>query len=311
MNKKISKMYQRDSFINALYKYAKNDKKIILISNDQGAIALDNFRSKIPSQFINAGISEQNIIGVAAGLQKEGFNCFIYSIASFIINRAIEQIKIDLCSMQIPVKIFGVGSGYSYAVDGPSHHAIDDIGLLNSMPKLEIFSPSSSLLVKDIVAHSIKTKYPTYVRLDREFYNPKINFITKKNFKDGFFEIKKGKNYCLVTTGNILENCLVASGKFSKLNIGIIDLFKIKPIQEKFLNTISRYKKVFIIEEHYDNSGIGSIISNKILEKKLNVEIIKIGLKENFLYGYGSRKFLQANNCIDSDAIIKTIKKKI
>jgi len=309
MNKKILKMYQRDSFINTLYKYAKNDKKIILISNDQGAIALDNFKAKIPDQFINAGISEQNIIGVAAGLQKEGFNCFVYSISSFIINRAIEQIKIDLCSMQIPVKIFGVGSGYSYAVDGPTHHAVDDIGFLNSMAKIEIFSPSSSLLVKNIVAHTIKTKYPTYVRLDREFYNPKINFITKKKFRDGFFEVKKGRDYCLVSTGNILENCLIASSKLSKLNLGIIDLFKVKPINENFFNKIIKYKKVFVIEEHFDISGIGSMISNKVLEKKINIEVIKIGLKEKFLYGYGSRGLLQVKNCIDADTIVKIINK--
>ena len=151
-------------------------------------IALDNFREKIPNQYINLGVSEQNIIGVAAGLTKEGFNCFVYSIASFIINRAIEQIKIDLCNMKLPVKIFGVGSGYSYAVDGPTHHATEDIGLLNLMPNMQIFSPSDSLSVETIVKSLIKTNSPAYVRLDREMCSPIYN---KSNFdlSNGFSEL--------------------------------------------------------------------------------------------------------------------------
>ena len=188
-NKQQNK-FQRDAFIDTLFEYAKNDKKILLLSNDQGAIALDNFREKIPNQYINLGVSEQNIIGVAAGLTKEGFNCFVYSIASFIINRAIEQIKIDLCNMKLPVKIFGVGSGYSYAVDGPTHHATEDIGLLNLMPNMQIFSPSDSLSVETIVKSLIKTNSPAYVRLDREMCSPIYN---KSNFylSNGFSELVK------------------------------------------------------------------------------------------------------------------------
>lgn len=310
MNKKISKMYQRDSFINTLYKYAKNDKKIILISNDQGAIALDNFKAKIPDQFINAGISEQNIIGVAAGLQKEGFNCFIYSIASFIVNRTIEQIKIDLCNMKIPVKIFGVGSGYSYAVDGPTHHATEDIGLLNLMPGMELYSPSDSIMVRQIVKSCIKSKSPCYIKLDRELCDP----IYEKSFFDlskGFIELKKGKNICIVATGKIVAKALEASKLLSEFdNIGIIDLYKIKPLNFNIIKTLQNYKNIFTLEEHSEIGGIGSILANLIVEKNLKIKLTKIAIKEKTLFGYGSRDLLHKKNKLDLKNIIQIIKKK-
>ena len=310
MKKKInSKIFQRDAFIDTLYQHAKKDKKIILISNDQGAIALDNYKKKIPDQFINAGISEQNIIGIAAGMQKEGFNCFVYSIASFIVNRTIEQVKIDLCNAKIPVKIFGVGCGYSYAVDGPTHHTTEDIGLLNLMPGLDIYSPSDSETVRKIVHYSIKSKKPCYVRMDRELCEP-IYEHKKINLDNGFAEIKQGKDCCLVATGKIVSNALSITRKLSNLkNIGVIDLFKLKPLNLNLLKKLKKYKTIFTLEEHNKIGGIGSLLSNIIIEKNLKIKLIKIALKENTLFGYGSRELLQKKNNLDEESIIKIIKK--
>ena len=309
-NKSISNMFQRDVFIDTLYQFAKKNKKIILISNDQGAIALDNYRKKLPNQFINAGISEQNIIGIAAGMQKEGFNCFVYSIASFIVNRTIEQIKIDLCNMKIPVKIFGVGCGYSYAVDGPTHHATEDIGLLNLMPGLVIYSPSDGIIVQNIVRACIKSKNPCYVRMDREFCEP-VYENKKINFVNGFEEIKKGKDYCIVTTGKILSKALLAAKELSAFkNIAVIDLYKLKPISAKLLKKLQTYKVIFTLEEHNEIGGIGGILSNLIVEKNLKIKLTKIALKEKTLFGYGSRDLLNKKNKLDLKNIIRIIKKK-
>ena len=304
-NKQQNK-FQRDAFIDTLFEYAKNDKKILLLSNDQGAIALDNFREKIPDQYINLGVSEQNIIGVAAGLTKEGFNCFVYSIASFIINRAIEQIKIDLCNMKLPVKIFGVGSGYSYAVDGPTHHATEDIGLLNLMPNMQIFSPSDSLSVETIVKSLIKTNSPAYVRLDREMCSPIYN---KSNFdlSNGFSELVKGDRYCIISTGKMSSTALNISKEVKRSKLGVIDVYKIKPFSDKFINKIKKYKKIFCLEEHNEVGGLGSIISSFIHDKRLKTEVIKLSLKQKTIFGYGSREMLHKNNSIDLKYLIKII----
>lgn len=302
--------FQRDIFIDTLFKYAKNDKKILLLSNDQGAIALDNFREKIPNQYLNVGISEQNIIGVAAGLTKEGFNCFVYSIASFIINRAVEQIKIDLCNMKLPVKIFGVGCGYSYAVDGPTHHATEDIGILNLMPNMQIFSPSDSFSVEKIVKSLIKTSSPAYVRLDREMCPPIYN-NSKFNLKNGFTELVKGNKYCIISTGKISSTALNISKEMKAFKLGVIDIYKIKPFSDNFLDTIKKYKKIFCLEEHNEVGGIGSIISNFVHEKKMKIDVIKLSLKQETIFGYGSRHLLHKKNLIDRQQVKKIILKEV
>ena len=151
MLREYNKIQMRDAVIRKLYLEAKKNKNIIFISNEQGAISLDKFRANLPDQFINAGISEQNLISMAAGLANTGKNVFVYSIASFISLRCLEQIKLDLCVMKSPVKILGVGSGYSYAQDGPSHHSTEDFAILNALPNIEFYSPSNSMIAEKLV----------------------------------------------------------------------------------------------------------------------------------------------------------------
>ena len=198
-NEKLKNLTLRDAFIYSLQKIGEKDKKVILLTNDQGAPALDDYRKNLPKQFFNAGISEQNIVAAAAGLSLAGFKPYIYSISSFLIYRTIEYIKIDMCRMKQPVKIFGVGSGYSYPEDGLTHHSTEDIALTKALPNLDIFNPSDPLLTKDIVNYVYKSKNPSFIRLDRKFCD--TVFLKKNNINDGFRVIKKSKRkekYCII-----------------------------------------------------------------------------------------------------------------
>ena len=165
---KSNNIQMRDAFIGNLYERANLDSNIILISNEQGAISLDQLRKNLPQQFINAGISEQNIISVAAGLALYGKKVFVYSIASFITLRCYEQIKIDLCAMNLPVTIVGVGACYSYSTDGPTHHATEDISIMRALPNMCMFNPADSNTTAALVDISLQSHTPTYIRLDRE-----------------------------------------------------------------------------------------------------------------------------------------------
>jgi transketolase len=311
--KKEYNKFQRDIFIKTLQDFAIKDKKIILISNDQGAPALDDFKKKIPKQFINAGISEQNIISVAAGLAKEGYNCFVYSIASFILYRAFEQIKIDLCSMKLPVKIIGVGSGYSYAVDGPTHHATEDIGILNLLPNMHIYSPSDSYLTMRIAKAVISEKSPVYLRLDRELC-PEIykrNFF--KNFSKGFCELVEGKTACIISTGKMVSRALEISNEFTHHSIAVIDLYKIKPLNHGIISIFKKYRTIFCLEEHSEVGGIGSILLDFLNKNSLRnkVKFFKLGLKQKYIFGYGSRNFLHEKHLIDKKKLKKIIFQQI
>jgi transketolase len=314
MNLKIEcNNFQRDIFIKILQGFAIKDKKIILISNDQGAPALDDFKKKLPKQFINAGISEQNIIGVAAGFAKEGYNCFVYSIASFILYRAFEQIKIDLCSMKLPVKLIGVGSGFSYAVDGPTHHATEDIGVLNLLPNIHIYSPSDGYLTMRIAKSIISEKNPTYLRLDRELCPEIYKGVFLKNLSKGFCELVEGKTICIISTGKMVSQALEISNELTRHRIAVVDLYKIKPLNRDIVSIFKKYKFIFCLEEHSEVGGIGSILLDFINKSSLRnkIKFFKLGLKQEYIFGYGSRNFLHKKHHIDKKKIKKIILQKI
>lgn len=308
-NKKLDQLPMRDSFIKTLQKIAEKDKKVILLTNDQGAPALDNYINQLPSQFFNAGISEQNIIGTAAGLSMAGFKPYVYSINSFIIYRTLEYIKVDLCSMKQPVTIVGVGSGYSYPHDGPTHHSTEDISFTVPMANLDVFNPSDSQLTSEIIKYTYKSKKPSFIRLDRQYCE---NFYFKKNnIKDGFRYIKKDKknNKCIVTSGFFVPRMLKLI-KDNNLNWNLIDIYRLKNFDhKKFLKELSNYKKAISVEEHSINFGIGSILSELITDNQLKLKLFRHGLLESHIFGYGSRDQLLSTNRLSDNHILSSINK--
>ena len=308
MNSKFVNISMRDVFITSLEKLAKKDKKIILIANDQGAPSLDSFKKNLPKQFFNAGISEQNIIGVAAGLSIKGFKPFIYSINSFILYRTVEYIKIDLCAMNQPVKIFGVGSGFSYPEDGPTHHSTEDMSFIGSLPNIELYNPSDSIIIDHIVKKVYKSNKPSVIRMDRQFCEP-IYSSLKPNIKQGFCEIIKNKNNCIVTTGFFTSKVKQLIQE-NNINCSLIDFFEIKNYDiKKFVRTIKKYKKIITIEEHSLRFGIGSIMSTIISDNNLNIKLSRMGLMEDKTFNYGTRNMLFSDNKLDNKSIKKTIYK--
>ena len=308
MNNKVLNISMRDVFISALEKLAKKDKKIILIVNDQGAPSLDSFKKNLPNQFYNAGISEQNIIGAASGLSIKGFKPYIYSINSFILYRTIEYIKIDLCSMKQPVKIFGVGSGFSYPEDGPTHHSTEDISLIGSLPNIELYNPSDSIIMEHILKKVYKSKKPAVVRMDRQFCSPIYSNINLK-INDGFSEIIKNKKNCIIATGFFTSKVKKLIND-RKINCGLIDFFEIKNYDnKKFAKTIKKYDNLISIEEHSLRFGIGSIISTIITDNNLKTKLCRMGLIEDKTFNYGTRDMLFKDNKLDDQSILKSILK--
>lgn len=312
MRKDYSTLQMRDAFFEELYKYAKSNRDIIIISNDLGAISLDKFRKELPAQFINGGISEQNIISVAAGLALSGKRIFIYSIAPFITLRCLEQIKIDLCCMNLPVVILGVGASYSYALDGPTHHAIDDISVMRALAGLTIYSPSDSNIVANLVKKLVKSKGPVYVRLDRDKLPRCYNI--NENINKGFKVINNGTAICIITTGAILHTIVDIGIELKKFNINIkiIDVFRLKPINiNALIKEIADVKTIVSIEEHTLNGGLGSIISEVLHDRELNQKLVRLGIKDQLLYTYSLRKDNYLKNGIDKKKLIKFVKKMI
>ena len=168
-NKEISKP-MRDVFISELYTKMEKDTSIFFLSADFGSPALDKLRSSFPDRFINVGIAEQNLINVSCGLALEGFSVFAYAIAPFITMRCFEQIRVNLAILSqirpMNVNLIGVGAGFSYEVSGPTHHCLEDISIMRTLPNFEVLSPSDWYLTTQLVDYTLQNKIPKYLRFD-------------------------------------------------------------------------------------------------------------------------------------------------
>lgn len=249
----------RDVFFETLYEIAKVDKRVIVLSNDMGAPSLDVWREKLHKQYINCGIAEQNMMGVAAGLARAGYKPYVYGIAPFVTLRCLEQIKLDICSMGLNVVIVGVGAGTSYGTAGMTHHAMDDIGVMRLMHGMRIYSPCDGVSTEFIAKLSHFVKAPAYVRLDR---NPYPNVYPNMGAAvDGVFELRKGKGICFVTTGSMAHKVWRDA---KKINAGIIDITQVAPFNwNHFKRLISRYEKFRVYEEH-GPGGLADILKSEM-----------------------------------------------
>jgi transketolase len=298
----------RDAFINKLYERACSDKNILFISNEMGSESLDKFRNDLPGQFINAGISEQNIISVAAGLAIEGKRVFVYSIASFITLRCLEQIKIDICAMKLPVTIIGVGVSYSYSADGPTHHATEDISILRPMAGMGIYCPADSIVAEKLVDISLNSATSNYLRFDRD--KLPVFYTATEDIKRGYKVIHKGTDVCIISTGIMTHIAYETAMELAKnkISVKVIDLFRIKPLNSiDIIDEVKGFKNIISIEEHSLHGGIGSIISEMLHDNCLNVNLHRMGIKEEFIYTYKLRQGNHIENNIDALSLHKLI----
>ena len=296
----IRNMQMRDAFISKLYEKVKHDKDIIIISNDYGAVSLDKFRNDFPDQYINAGVSEQNIISMAAGMAIAGKKVFVYSIASFIVTRCLEQIKIDICSQQLPIKIIAVGAGYAYSEDGPTHHACEDIAIMRTLDGMQIYSPSNAVMTSNLVDISLDTSMPMYIRMDKGIYS---NFKEDINYDLGLDVDSLGNDLCIISTGTIhnvaidLSRILFENG----IRSTVVDIFRLKPLNTKLLSKILEdHTHVVTIEEHTLNGGLSSIVAEHILDNALNCALKRFGIVEGGIYVYGVREEVRKKLGLDA-----------
>lgn len=300
----------RDSFFDSLFRVAKRNKDLILISADTGAICLDNFKKYLKKQYINVGIAEQNMIGIAAGLALSGKKVYVYAIIPFATMRCYEQIRVDVCCMNLDVTVVGIGAGFDYSTLGPTHHGTEDIALMRVLPGMEIYSPSDSLMAELVAERASRLKGPKYIRLDRTGF-PLI-YKSKKdiNFKIGFNILKKGKDLYIISTGRMVLTALNVAESLSQnsISVGVIDLFRIKPLErKKLIKEIKKVKKIVTLEEHFVNGGLGEIISKLLWEYGYQGNFKAVGIRDEFCRKYGQREYLLKFNFLDFDAIIESV----
>jgi len=302
----------RDAFIEAVYERMRRNHSIFFLSADLGAPALDRLRKDFRDRFINVGIAEQNLINVATGLALENYVVYAYAIAPFLTMRAYEQIRQNLSiSSQIKplnVNLIGLGAGLSYGLSGPSHHCLEDISIMRLMPNFTVFSPSDWKLAKDFVDYSIKVRMPKYLRFDGESLPLIYDKIDDLILEKGFYELSKGKKVCLVSTGFMTHRALKIAKKLQ--NVGVIDVFLLKPLDETSLfEALKKYEHIITIEEAFiNNGGLDSLISKIFRERQFDVKLKNLGFNDKYVFEVGNRNYLHKLNGLDERSIVKVIK---
>ena len=291
----------RDAFFDALYDIAKSDRHVIFLTADMGAWSLNRFKEDMPGQFINVGIAEQNMVSVAAGLALGGKKVFIYSIVPFVTERCFEQIKIDVCTMQLPVTIIGTGPGLTYAPDGPTHHAIEDVSVMRALPGMTIFSPCDQYAAAAVADLAYACDDPVYVRIDKG--KQSIRYNKNTDFAQGAISLLAGTDILLISTGVMTHKAMELADKLKERGIqpGVIDLFRIKPLSEDLLEAeIRKYKSIVTLEEHTLIGGIGSAISELMHDKGIILPLKRVGIPDQYCHKYGSREWMRQYLGIDS-----------
>lgn len=306
----------RDVLIEQIYNRMGRRKDIFFLSDDFGSPILDKLRMKFKDRFINVGIAEQNLINISTGLALEGFIVYAYGIAPFITMRAYEQLRNNLSILshikEVNVNLIGVGAGMSYDISGPTHHCFEDITIMRLLPNFVVFSPSDWLLAGKFADYSINVKKPKYIRLDGKPIPQIYNGIKDLNLDTGFYELAKGEELCIVSTGFMTHRALKAVSEFlkNKISIGVIDVFMIKPINYDLLyNTLKKYRCIITIEEAFVNKGgLDGLVSDVVSKKNLKIRLKRIGFEDRYVFTIGSRNYLHRLNGLDEEGIIKVIK---
>ncbi len=258
---------QRDAFFGELYKLALKDKRIVIVSADWGAPSLNEWREKIPDQFINVGIAEQNMIAVATGLALMGKRPYCVAIAPFATLRCYEFIKVDVCLMNLPIVIVGCGAGLSYNEAGPTHHATEDVSIMRVLPSMAVACPYDS----DIAAELAKVyDRPTYIRLDRQ---------TEPSIHTQRYIIEK--DVLIIAMGHMVHVAM-------RYNTAVMPVVWLKPFN--LPTTILNYKLLITLEEHQLAGGLGSMVTEYLSDNQINIPLTRIGINNEYFYKYGERE---------------------
>jgi transketolase len=309
------KKAMRDAFIGKTLEAMASEKNLYFLSADFGAPLLDRIRKEYPCNFLNVGIAEQNLVSVAAGLAFEGMTVHAYAISSFLATRAFEQVKINLSLHSyirpVNVNLVAVGAGLSYDISGPTHHGLEDISVVNSLPNVTLFSPSDWVLAEKFHAYALERKAPKYLRLEGKPVPPIYDTRPEVRIEDCFCELRRGEDVCVVSTGFMthvaLEAVRLAAAK--GLNPGLVDLFLLKPLDgERLLKTLGRYKKIITIEEGFIGAGgMDAIVAGLLNVSDLTLKVSSLGFRGKFVFEHGPREYLHSLYGLDARGLAARI----
>jgi len=310
------KTAMRDAFLQEIHRRMAHRSDLFFLSADFGSPQLDAIRADHPDRFINVGIAEQNLVALSLGLALEGFCVFAYAIAPFISMRCFEQIRVDLALhaqlRDINVNLVSVGAGMSYDVSGPTHHCLEDLSILRTLPHIELHSPSDSVTARAMVDDALGRAVPKYFRFDGKPQPDLAPSVSPGDMARGFRVLAEGR-YLILATGYMSHKALRIARSFPPGTVGVADLLRLRPLDTAALaEVMAGAVGIMTLEEAFVDAGgldalAGSILRSAGLTRPMDCQ----GIRGRYLFEVGGREALHEQAGLSEATLGKRIEKAL
>jgi transketolase len=300
----------RNAFIDTLMTAAETNPNIWLLSGDLGFSVLEPFAARFPARFINVGVAEQNMVGMAAGIALSGKTVFIYSIGNFPTFRCLEQLRNDVCHHGADVKVVAVGGGYAYGSQGYTHHAIEDVAIMSALPGIDVFVPCDPAETRAATQRIAASGKPSYLRLSRAGEPPLGAGNPSDPYRPRF--LRTGSDVVILASGPIASVALAAAEQLSAegLGVGVASVSCIKPLDAGFIrDTAHGVRLIVTLEEHVLRGGLYSAVADALALASGRAPLLGLGIPEQTAMSFaGSRDALLAAAGLSPSAVAARIR---
>jgi transketolase len=300
----------RTAFLDALFQAAAGDPRICLVVGDLGYSVVERFAETYPRQFVNAGVAEQDMTGLAAGMALSGKIVFTYSIANFPTIRALEQVRNDVCYHRANVKIVAVGGGLAYGNLGVTHHATEDLAIMRSLPEMTVIAPGDPVEAKLATRAVIELDGPAYIRLGKAG-EPAVHRSEPEFTIGRAITLREGSDTCLISTGAMLSTAVAAADQLAVRGVGVrvLSMHTVSPLDVEAVTTAAMHTRfVITLEEHCIDGGLGGAVAEVMAELPAGRALLKrIGLPRSFNRVVGDQAYLRSLHGLDVDSVVRTL----
>jgi len=303
----------RNAFADEVTQLAAQDPRVVLLSGDIGNRLFDRLRAQSPSQFINCGVAEANMMGVAAGMALSGLRPITYTITPFTTTRCLEQIRVDVAYHEAPVIIVGTGSGLSYASLGPTHHSLEDFAILRAIPNLRILAPWDAPSLRHVLRQALVDPSPTYIRIGKKGEKDILPIEAVANL-GRLTTLFAGEKVAIVAVGTVVNEAACAADELKSLGVSptVCLAHTVKPMPEADLRRLFKsHRFIVTVEEHSLAAGFGESCVNLAHQEGFGGRILSLGASDTFLSKVGSQSYARKLSGIDSVAIVDGVQKLI
>ena len=301
----------RNAFADEVTRLGAADARVMLLSGDIGNKLFDRFRERAPERFLNCGVAEANMLGVAAGLALSGLRPVVYTITPFTTTRCYEQIRVDVCYHRAPVIIVGTGAGLSYAELGPTHHSCEDLAIMRVLPEMTVLAPCDAVELRLALRAALSQDGPVYMRIGKK--GEPVVHETPPAFTIGrAITVREGERVCILSTGNVMPEALEARTLLQAHGITprVESFHTVKPLdRDRLREVFAGHELVVTVEEHGRAGGLGSSVAEWLAATgPARARLVSLGTSDEFLHEVGSQSYARRWFGLDAESIARRVR---